>query len=188
MPANGEGSKVGAADRDRPRSLEALDDGGVQPRIRARERLEPLRGRRPGEVDVPFDREGDAVERREITASGDRTVSRLRGFEGLLGQHDRDGVDRGVHGLDAPEVGLDDFLTGNLPGSDGFGQLQGAHAPEVGSCDAHVYTPLYGRLRRRKALTVLTTASAPSARVSEVPGLLVAGRFKSDNGCDPRSA
>jgi hypothetical protein len=48
-----------------------------------------------------------------------------------------------------PEVGLDDFLTGNVPGSDGFDQLQGAHAPEVDSRDAHVYTPLYGWLRSR---------------------------------------
>jgi hypothetical protein len=50
-------------------------------------------------------------------------------------------ADRGVHGLDPPEVGLDDFLTGRLPGSDGFGQLQVAHAPEVSGRDAHLSTP-----------------------------------------------
>ena len=35
-------------------------------------------------------------------------------------------IDR-VHGLDPPQVGLDDFSTGGLPGSDCPGQLRGAH-------------------------------------------------------------
>jgi hypothetical protein len=64
LEAPGEGGKVGAADGDCPGSLEARDDGSVSPRIRARQRLESLRGRRTGKIDVPFDREGDAVERR----------------------------------------------------------------------------------------------------------------------------
>ncbi len=41
-------------------------------------------------------------------------------------------------------MGLNDFLTGQVPGSSGFGQFQDAHAPEVGYCGAHVSTPLSG--------------------------------------------
>ena len=88
---------------------------------------------------------------RQFSATGDYTVGRLRGFEGLLAQDDCDGVDRGVHGLDPPEVGLDDFLTGRLPGSDRRGQVRGAHAPEVGRF-AHACPALCRALRRRTAL------------------------------------
>src|SRR5207248_3592963 len=120
---------------------------------------------------------------------GDRTVSCLRGFEGLLAQHPRDGVDRGVHGFDPPEVGLDDFLTGRLPGSDGFGQVGGAYMPEVSGRDAHVYTSLCGRLRRhRTAVTAVATASAPSAAVAHNLGFLAGGCLRRGNGANSRTA
>jgi hypothetical protein len=73
-----------------------------------------LGSRGAGDVDVVLDREGDAVERREVATGGDHAVGRFGGFEGLLPQDDRDGVDRGVHRLDPPEVGLDDFQAGRF--------------------------------------------------------------------------
>jgi hypothetical protein len=79
----------------------------------------------------------------QVTTYGCHAVSSFRGFKSLVSQDDRDGVDQGVDRLDAPEMCLDDFLTGNLPGSNGFGQLRGAQSPEVGSCDAQVNTSLY---------------------------------------------
>jgi hypothetical protein len=183
------GGEVGAAERDRPRSLEALDDGSVPTRIRAHERLESLRGRGTGEIDVPFDREGDAVERWEIIATGDHTVSCFCGLKRLLAQRDRDGVDGGVHGLDPPEVGLDDFLTGHLPGSDGCGQLRGAHAPEYGGRDAHVNTPLRALLRgRRMAIAVMTVAceSLLPRSPESAKGEPCAGDSQRSGGTQPR--
>ena len=141
VPANGEIGTVGAADRDRPSSPHPLDDGSVRTWVRARQGFESQSGWRTGEVDVLFDGERDAVERRQLTATCDRPVGCLRGFESLLAENDRDGVDRGVHGLDPPQVGLDDFLTGRLPGSDCTGQFRGAHTPEVGGRDTHPITP-----------------------------------------------
>ena len=49
------------------------------------------------------------MEPREVTAGGDRAVSCFGRFEGLLAEDDCDGVDGGVHGLDPPKMGLDDF-------------------------------------------------------------------------------
>ena len=116
--------------------------GASRARIRVGQRLESLRRRRAGDVDVLLDGEGHAVERRQVSASGDRTVGRLGRFQRLLGQDDDNGVDRRVDRLDPPQVGLDDFLTGGLPGSDRFGQLGGAHAPQFGDrCDAHRRPP-----------------------------------------------
>jgi hypothetical protein len=60
--------------------------GRVQIRIGRRQRLHPVRGRRTGEVDVRLDRERDAVERRQVCTTGDRTVSRLGRFQRLLTQ------------------------------------------------------------------------------------------------------
>jgi hypothetical protein len=153
----------------------------------------PARALSPTVVGVPARSmfsygEGDAVERRWFSATGDDTVGYLRGFEGLLAQDNCDGVDRGVHGLDPPEVGLDDFLTGRLPGSDRRSQVRGAHPPEVGGRFAHACPALCRALRRRTALAVVAAASAPSAPVSQTRGRHVVGRLTSDNGCPPRSA
>jgi hypothetical protein len=64
----------------------AARHGGRPDRIRARQRLHSVRGRRAGEVDVRLDREGDAVEPRQVCTTGDRTVSRLGRFQRLLTQ------------------------------------------------------------------------------------------------------
>ena len=81
------------------------------------------------------------MERRQITATCDRSVGCLGGFESLLAENGGDGVDRGVHGLDPPQMGLDDLLTGRLSGSDCPGQFRGAHTPEVGGGHTHAYPP-----------------------------------------------
>ncbi len=47
------------------------------------------------------------MERRQVTAARDRSVSSLRGFDGLFVQDGRNRVDGGVHLFDAPEVCLD---------------------------------------------------------------------------------
>ena len=43
-----------------------------------------LGGRRAGQVDVPLDDEGDTVQRRQLTATGHRPVSRPRRLKRLL--------------------------------------------------------------------------------------------------------
>ena len=79
---------------------------------------------------------------------------------GLLAQDDRDGVDRGVHRLDPPQVGLDDFLTGGLPGSDRLGQVQWRSCARARwSCHAHACPPCCRALRRRTAVAVVAAAS-----------------------------
>ena len=54
------------------------------------------------------------METRQAGTSGNGVVGRLGRLEGLLAQHDDDSVDRGVHGLDPPEVGLHDLGAGRL--------------------------------------------------------------------------
>ena len=48
------------------------------------------------------------MQRRQLTATGHRPVSRPRRLKRLLAQDNRDGVDRWVHRLDPPQMGLDD--------------------------------------------------------------------------------
>jgi hypothetical protein len=79
------------------------------------------------------------VERPQVSAVGDRTISRLGCFQRLLGHDNDNSVDRAVDRLNALKVCLNYFLTGNLSGSDRFGQFRGAHAPQFGSRgDAHI--------------------------------------------------
>jgi hypothetical protein len=79
------------------------------------------------------------VERPQVSAVGDGTISRLGRIQRLLGHDNDNGVDRAVDRLNVLKVRLDYFLTGNLSGSDRFRQFRGAHAPQFGSRgDAHV--------------------------------------------------
>lgn len=54
----------------------------------------------------------------------------VRSPPAVLGHNNDDGIDRTVDRFDPLKVCLDDFLTGNLPGSDRFGQFRSAHAPQ----------------------------------------------------------
>jgi hypothetical protein len=142
VPSNREVGKVGTGRLGSPQ----------QPRIRStmgasRPGYEPARAFSPCAVDVP------PRSMFSLTVNGtpwnggrsalnERTVSCLGGFQSLFAQEDRDGVDDGVHRLDPPEVSLDHFSTGGSPGPDRFGQVRGAHIPQVGGRDAHVYLPL----------------------------------------------
>jgi hypothetical protein len=150
VPANGAAGKVRTADRDRSGSLQALNDGSISTGICVGQCFEPLRGRRAGDVDVLLHGERHAVERPEVSAVGDRTISRVGRFQRLLGHDNDNGVDRAIDCLNALKVRLNDFLTGNLSGSDRFGQLRGAHTPQFrGRCDAHVRLPYPRPCHRR---------------------------------------
>src|SRR5918995_4732700 len=120
------------------------------------------------------------------TTSGlgdDRTVGCLRGLEGMLAEDDRDRVDGGVHGLDPPQVGLDDFLTGGLPRPDRFDQVPGAQAPQLGHRgEAHAYRLSCRLPRRRTVVAVVATTTALSAPVAQRFGFFVAGCLPNDSG------
>jgi hypothetical protein len=60
------------------------------------------------------------VERPQVSAVGDRMISRLGCFQRLLGHANDNSVDRAVDRLNALKVRLNYFLTGNLSGSDRF--------------------------------------------------------------------
>jgi hypothetical protein len=74
VPADRGVGEVGPADRDRPGGPHLLHTGGIQGRVGVRERLQSLRRRVPARSMFPFDRERDAVQRRQFVAAGGCTV------------------------------------------------------------------------------------------------------------------
>ncbi len=185
VPAKREVGAVGPADRDGPGSAHTLDNGRVQTWIGFREGLQPVGGRRTDEVDVLLDGEWDAVQRRDGLPAGEPAVGSLRGFDGLFGEHDRDGVDGGVDGLDPSQVRLNDFFTGHPLGSDGVRQFRRAHSPQVGGRGGPAHPCVSWRCRRRRRRTAIAPAPAAiaaSAPVTQGRGLVMAGCFWNDSG------
>jgi hypothetical protein len=102
------------------------------------------------------------VERSQVSATGQRTVSCLCRIQRLLGQNDDNRVNRAVDCIDPPEVRLDHFLTGNLSGLDRFGQFPGAHSPQVCACRQAHAAMLVWRERRRQGAIVPGLSSVSS--------------------------
>jgi hypothetical protein len=88
---------------------------GVLPGNRVPQGGKPLGRGRPCDVDVLFDRDGDAMQRSESGACGHGLVGGFRGVEGLVPEHHREGVDVRVHYVNAIKMGLHYLTTGDLP-------------------------------------------------------------------------
>ena len=93
--------------------------------------VDPVGVRLAGLIEVVLDGEGHAVKRPQLGAALDRGVGGLGRGPRLVGEHDRHGVDLGVHRADPRQVRLDDLERAHLPLRDRLGELARAGAPEL---------------------------------------------------------
>ena len=140
MDAQTEVGQVRASDRDGTGDTHALDDRRVDWRDGLGEGGDRLGGGCAGEVDVLLDGDRDPMEHTEQRSGRDGAVSDIGRSERVVAQQPDDGVDGGVHLVDASEVGFHHLSAGDLATGDHPGQFHGTPAPQL---VGHRPTPSY---------------------------------------------